>query len=132
MTRLTSTLALLLALAAPALPAVVQAAGSGGCDQFLARSCSAAEQAAFDKGRANRSARDDRQPAARFDSCDAALGRACTAPEAAGFRAGARVAPDARTGAPSRCEDMLGRRCSAQEERGFAKGAGRRSALATR
>lgn len=130
MFRTASTLALLITLAAAALPAAARTAGTTGCEQFLARACSAAERTAFDRAQAQRRARDEPRRAVPFASCEAALGRACTAPETAGFRAGTRAAPAGRAGAPTRCADMLGRKCSAQEERGFARGAGHRVTLA--
>ncbi|MBI3156909.1 MAG: hypothetical protein HYZ20_16095 [Burkholderiales bacterium] len=122
---------LLIALGAASAHAA-DATADRGCDRFLGRSCTALEQAGYDRGRPAQGAEREVRRDLRSAGCDAFLGRSCSAPERAAFDAGARFATVAPRQVPNRCEEILGRTCSAQERQSFDKGRGHKLALAGR
>lgn len=122
MRKVATPLFVLLGLMASAVHAAPVAAPQS-CKGFLARACTAPEQAAFARGVA--------KPAASLPanaSCDSLVGRTCSKQEQAHFAKGAKAA-SVRSQVES-CDGFLKRPCNSQEKLGFAAGAKSRLSLA--
>lgn len=124
MRKVASPLLVLLGLMASAVHAAPTVAPLS-CTDFLARACTAPEQAAYSRGVT--------KPAASVPakaSCDSLLGRTCSTHESAHFAKGAK-ATSVRSQVES-CDGFLKRPCNSQEKLGFAAGTKPRLALAAK
>lgn len=99
------------------------------CDSFLKRTCSSAEQTAFDRAAKKPVAAHARN---RTADCGSFLKRSCSQQEDAHFVKGATRSARSTPRVAGSCDAFLQRSCSAQERLHFAKGTPTRLSVAAK